>query len=127
MAQGVGRGVVGPAAAHGVELVAQFLAVVLQRLIHIAQLGIEYVGAVREFGHYRLLGGRVHELALHGVNFFQLLTVHKWRERIAHLLVRQPGHGNQKRQNHDPVLHRLGPGYRAHAAQKRAHQHAPQP
>ena len=99
-------------------------ALLLQRSGHIGQPRLVLLGTLQIGLLHLALCGRGQQLLFQLGNLANLRAVFHGRNRIAQLLVRQPRHGNQKRQQDDHVLRHLRPGDRAHAAQKRAQQHA---
>ena len=106
-------------------LAPQF-AFTLQRTFHILQTCLHFLGAAQVGLHHLVLCRRVKKLGFQLCNLADLLAINGRGHGVAQLLVGQPGHGNQKRQQQHHVLRHLRPGDGTHAAQERAQQHAPQ-
>ena len=102
-------------------------ALALQCLVHIAQPRLVVLRPVQIGLHHLLLLGRGQQTRLQIRDFADLLAVHHHRNRTPQLFVGQPGDRNQKREQQHHILGHLGPGDGAHAAQKRAQQHAAKP
>jgi len=100
--------------------------VALQRQRHIHQLGLQRLDPRLVGLAHRQLLRRLQQGILQFGDLLQLAGIGHGRHRIAQLLVRQPGHGNQEGQQDHHVLRDLGPGHGAHATQERAQQHPAQ-
>ena len=109
-----------------VDTLARRLALARQGRADIKQPALVLHATLQVGAHHLVLGLGQQQLLFHPLDLADLLAIDQCCQWRAKLLVGQPRHRDQKRQQHHHILRYLRPGDGAHATEEGAQQHTAQ-